>query len=330
MEILQRYGKEDLASLYLARFRDDDRYVVEFCEALQPPLPRDDKWVLMISCGFGCPVKCVICDASHHFHGWLTADEIFAQIDYLVHQRFEKVHGEWVIQVQKFKIQFARMGEPTMNPEVLEVLYQLPRRYKAPGVMPVISTVAPKGREDFLEELIRVKSRFYRPSRFRLQFSLHSTDADERAALIGCKTWGLEEIADYGQRFVWRGDAKICLNFAPARETKIDPQVLADIFDPKYFIIKLTPINPTDRAAQNGVEPLVNPADPNHDADNLVRALQDKDFEVIVSIGELEENAIGTNCGQMATRYVSGEAQTTPSYPKSEYKIEPQDVERRT
>ncbi|MCK4547247.1 MAG: radical SAM protein, partial [Candidatus Eisenbacteria sp.] len=274
-----------------------------------------EKWVLMISCGFGCPVKCAICDAGHHFHGWLTAEEILSQIDYLVDQRFQNRE----VPVRKFKIQFARMGEPAMNPAVLDALMQLPKRYRAPGVTPVISTVAPAGREEFLEELIRIKTRFFRPGHFRLQFSVHSTDSRERSALIGCRTWNLEDIAEYASRFVWQGDAKICLNFAPFRDTTIDPQVLADTFDPKLFVIKLTPINPTDRAVGSRVVSLIDAHRTNPAADDLVRSMEEKGFEVIVSIGEQEENAIGTNCGQMATRYLDGEARLTTSYPGRDY-----------
>jgi 23S rRNA (adenine2503-C2)-methyltransferase len=317
MEILERYGKEDLAILYLARMRDDDRYLAEFVEAVQPPIPREEKWVLMISSGFGCPVRCAICDAGNHFHGWLTPEEILSQVDFLVDQRCE----DRVVPIRKFKIQFARMGEPSMNPSVLDVLKQLPKRYEAPGLMPCISSIAPEGREDFFEELIDVKTRYYRPGSFRLQFSIHSTDPEERAYLVPRKTWSLEEIAEYGKRFVWRGDAKICLNFAPARDASISAQVISDIFDPRLFLIKLTPINPTDRALERRSVPLINRQQHDPMEIDLVQSIEEKGFEVIVSIGELEENAIGTNCGQMATRFVNGKPELTGSYPNRQYRL---------
>ena len=53
MEVTSRYGRDELAILYIGRFRGEDRYTVEFVEAVEPPFPREEKWVLMISSGFG-------------------------------------------------------------------------------------------------------------------------------------------------------------------------------------------------------------------------------------------------------------------------------------
>ncbi len=317
MELKSRYGKEDLAILYLGRFRGDDRYTVEFVEALEPPIPREEKWVLMISSGFGCPVKCAICDAGSHFHGWLTEEEIFSQIDFLVDARFENRK----VPVDKFKIQFARMGEPSMNPHVLDVLENLPLRYSAPGLMPCISTVAPRGQDEFFEKLVWIKSRRYPPGWFRLQFSIHSTYPKERSSLVPIKTWSLEEIAEYGGRFVWRGDAKICLNFAPARNATISAVALREVFDPSLFLVKLTPINPTDSAQGRHEDSLIVPDPQGPDGEDLVRSLRDRGFEVIVSVGEPEENVIGSNCGQMATRFIDGAADLSPSYPERSYRL---------
>ncbi|MHA1345807.1 MAG: hypothetical protein ACTSO3_05390 [Candidatus Heimdallarchaeaceae archaeon] len=46
MELLGKYGKEDLAILYIAK---QNGKIVEFVESLQPPIPREKKWVLVIS-----------------------------------------------------------------------------------------------------------------------------------------------------------------------------------------------------------------------------------------------------------------------------------------
>jgi len=317
LEVISQYGREELAILYIGRFRGNDRYTVEFVEAIEPPIPREEKWVLMVSSGFGCPVRCPICDAGNHFHGWLTADEILSQIDFLVDGRFEKRE----VPVRKFKIQFARMGEPAMNPAVLDVLEELPGRYRSPGLMPCISTIAPRGRDEFFERLVWIKTRHYPPGRFRLQFSIHSTDSEERSALVPVSTWSLEEIAEFGGRFVWRGDAKICLNFAPAEDTVISPHELREVFDPALFLIKLTPINPTDRAADRPARTLLGGNRSGTAGESLARSLRDEGFEVIVSIGELEENAIGSNCGQMATRFIEGAADLSPSYPERSYRM---------
>ena len=62
------------------------------------------------------------CDAGDQFKGKLTKSEILAQIDTMVLNRFPN----GIVPVPKFKIQFARMGEPSLNPHVLEVLEDLP------------------------------------------------------------------------------------------------------------------------------------------------------------------------------------------------------------
>ena len=46
MQIMGKYGKEDIALLYIAKINDN---LVEFVESVQPLLPREKKWVLIVS-----------------------------------------------------------------------------------------------------------------------------------------------------------------------------------------------------------------------------------------------------------------------------------------
>ena len=84
------------------------------------------------------------------------------QIDYMVDEWFPGRH----IPSEKFKIQFARMGEPAFNMAVLYALEALPMRYDAPGLMPSISTIAPQSCDAFFDGLIDVKNRLYSEGRF--------------------------------------------------------------------------------------------------------------------------------------------------------------------
>jgi 23S rRNA (adenine2503-C2)-methyltransferase len=162
--------------------------------------------------------------------------------------------------------------------------------------MPSISSVAPSGCDAFFEGLRDIKSRLYPGGRFQLQFSIHTTDEALRDRLIPVKKWGLDRIGSYGAGFREPGDRKITLNFALARGTPIDPDVLARWFDPGDFLVKITPINPTHRAVTNGI---VSHVDPGRDEARLeIDRLRDAGYEVLLSIGELEENRIGSNCGQ--------------------------------
>ena len=138
MRVFAETGDSKIATVYMADFGDEK--IVEFVEALQPPFTRDERWVLMVSTLFGCPVKCMICDAGGQYKGKPTANQILQQIDYLV----DKWFPDRIVPSEKFKIQFARMGEPALNPAVLEVLETLPSRYTAPGLIPSISTILPE------------------------------------------------------------------------------------------------------------------------------------------------------------------------------------------
>ncbi|MCP5104430.1 MAG: radical SAM protein, partial [bacterium] len=164
MKIIGEAGRDDIAMVYLAEL-GPDRYV-EFVHSLQPPFTRAEKWVLIISTLFGCPVGCSICDAGGWYKGKMSTEEIFAQMDFLVAQYYPDRN----IPVEKFKIQFARMGEPSFNPNVLEVLRQLPRRYHAPGLMPSFSTIAPNGTRDFFDRLLEIKNDYYSNGNFQMQF----------------------------------------------------------------------------------------------------------------------------------------------------------------
>ena len=70
--------------MYVAELRNDPRSVVEFIESIQPPIPREEKWVLIISSMFGCPVGCAMCDAGGDYSGLLTKEGSVSQIDALV------------------------------------------------------------------------------------------------------------------------------------------------------------------------------------------------------------------------------------------------------
>ncbi len=297
MKIIDSFGKEELAIVYLARMNNGK--MIEFVESIQPPIPREEKWVLIVSTLYGCPIKCKMCDASGNYRGKLTANEILKQIDYLVTNRFPNRK----IPIPKFKVQFARMGEPSLNRDVLKVLNRLPQIYDAPGLLPCISTIGPVGTEGFFEELIEIKNKLYPSGFFQMQFSIHTTDSSKRDYLIPVKKWEFDEIADYGERFYQKGDRKVALNFPVAKGFPVDASFVAHYFNPDIFLIKLTPLNPTYSVEQSSLESLFNSDD--KVAHELVDRFKEWGFEVILSIGEMEENRIGSNCGQYIMKYQS-------------------------
>lgn len=292
MKIIAKTGKKGLATVFLAKTKKGEW--LEFVESLQPPFSRDEKWVLIISTLYGCPVACAFCDAGDHYHGKLSKQDLLEQIDYLISLYYPNA----CVRVKKFKIQFARMGEPSFNPAVLEVLEELPTLYDIPGFVPSVSTVAPCGTEDFFDKLMHIKKAQYK-NNFQFQFSIHTSDVEKRNWLIPVKTWSFEQMAAYGEKFFDRGGKKITLNFVLSQSLPLDEYLIAKYFSPEYFIIKLSPLNPTYKARQNHLQSSLRI----QEQPVLIQQFNALGFEVILNTGECEENRIGSNCGQYISTY---------------------------
>ena len=307
MKVHASAGNEDIAMVYIVE--TSSGHLVECVESVQPPLPREKKWVVLVSTMFGCPIGCLMCDAGGYYHGKPTKDEILAQIDFLVDKRFAGRN----IPCEQFKIQFARMGEPSLNLQVLDVLQELPQRYNAPGLLPSVSTVAPAHAGLFFDRLLEIKQQYYMGGHFQFQVSIHTTDTVLRDRFIPVNKWSFAEIAAYGNRFYAVGDRKITLNFALAHGMPVDPDVLLQFFDPAKFLIKITPLNPTYRARENDLVSYIDPLSGEQKYE-IIQALQDSGYQVILSIGETEENYIGSNCGQYLRRHLSADEPIEDGY----------------
>ena len=312
MKIMAKAGTEDVAVVYIAELQKGK--FVEFVEAVQPPIPREKKWVLIVSSMYGCPVGCRFCDSGKYYQGIISKEGIFEQIDYLVKKRFPAGN----VNVDKFKIQFARMGDPAFNNSVLEVLEELPEIYTAPGLLPTISTIAPQGTDGFFEKLLEIKTKNYK-ERFQLQFSIHTTDEIVRDWLIPVKKWDFKKISKYGEKFYNQGDRKITLNFALAEGMSAKSEVLLNYFDPDKFLIKITPVNPTHKANENNISSHILPGKERYE---IVESLKNAGYTVILSIGELEENLIGSNCGQHIMNFLKERKKVEGGYTYSLQNVE--------
>jgi 23S rRNA (adenine2503-C2)-methyltransferase len=307
VKVLASTGRDDVAMVYVMDLGEDK--LIECVESVQPPIPRDDKWVLLVSTMFGCPIGCSMCDAGGHYQGKPTKEQILSQIDFLVKKRYP----DGVIPARQFKIQFARMGEPSLNSNVLDVLDELPALYSAPGLMPSLSTVAPKGSGKFMERLLEIKNDKYSGGHFQFQFSIHTTDETLRDLIIPVQKWSFSEMGAYGERFYAPGDRKITLNFALAQDMPVEPAVLLRYFDPSKFLIKITPLNPTYRAQENNLSSYIDPQVEDNGYE-IIEALKLAGYQVILSIGEVEENLIGSNCGQYIKRHLAATQPISDGY----------------
>ncbi len=289
MKIISEQGNPELAKVFIGEL--DDGLKIEFVESIQPPRTIQEKWVNVISTMVGCPVGCKMCDAGGGFSRQLTAEELQEQIHILAQSKFP----DGKVNSKMWKIQLARMGEPTLSPEVLVFLRQLAEK-KYENLVISLSTVGPSQCAPFIQELKKIKDAGF-AGRFQLQFSIHSTDDEIRHRLIPIKSLILPEIAALGRQFRSNGDKKITLNFIVMKDVPIDTERIARLFDGENFLIKLTPLNPTYRARYHKILPGFDPERP-ETIKTLIEEFEAKGFEVILSIGELEENQIGSNCGQ--------------------------------
>jgi 23S rRNA (adenine2503-C2)-methyltransferase len=291
MKTVASIGKDDVAVVHIVEL--ENGRLVECVEAVQPPIPRDQKWVLMISTLYGCPVGCSMCDAGGYYHGRVSAEDMFAQIDFLIRRWYPNGN----VPCNQFKIQFARMGDPAFNPAVLDVIESLQDRYQARGFLPSISTIAPQGTDTFFDRLRQIKREKFSSGQFQFQFSIHTTNENLRDKIIPVKKWSFERMAEYGRSFYAESDRKVTLNFALMKNTPIEPDVLLKYFSPDIFLIKITPLNATYHAAKHKLASYIDPLRSGDDYP-VVKQLRDAGYHVIVSIGEMEENYIGSNCGQ--------------------------------
>lgn len=291
MHLRATVGREDLALVYMLQLDDDPRHLVEVVDSVDPRHSRADKAVIILSTQLGCPVGCLMCDTGGQYHGDLTAEQMLDQVRFVAERRPENLAS------RKLKVHFARMGEPALNPAVLEALEALPAVLPTPHLLPCLSSVAPRGCRPFFDELLHIKARLY-DGRFQLQLSVNSTDEALRRRLIPVPHLGLAELADLGRPFCGPSDRKVVLNFALGPAFPLDVDRLRALFDPARFMVKLTPINPTEQARRHGLETVLSAATPG-EADALALRLRERGFDTVISIGEADEVEIGSNCGQL-------------------------------
>jgi 23S rRNA (adenine2503-C2)-methyltransferase len=297
LEILKRREVPGIATVYLARPSAEPREPIEFVDAVDKGVPREEKWVLMLSTQSGCVVGCRICDAGNFpFSGNLPLETMLDQVRAALALRPEADPSR----VRMLKIHFARIGEPSFNPAVIDCIEHLAAEGSIPGLVPSISTVAPdcKVCADFLDRLAGVKDRLFPVGRFQLQFSIMSTDPEARAALIPIRKWGLDRIADFGGRWFRPGDRKITLNFALASEIPFDAAVIEKCFSPERFLVKVTPVNPTRRADRNRLTTVW--YEPPGRVVSIREDLERRGFSVILNASWPEEVEGRASCGQLA------------------------------
>jgi len=255
-------------------------------------LPLEDKWVITVSTQYGCSMGCVFCDVPKVGPGQnATERDITQQVltGLGLHPEIEYTN--------RLNIHYARMGEPTFNPNVLTATRwlksSLSKKYK---IHPVVSTMMPKSNQwlsIFINEWMRIKNELLE-GEAGLQLSINSTNDHERASMFDANAHSLMDIG-----FIMDGikpvGRKITLNFAVA-DWEIDPSVLLKYFSPEDYIIKLTPMHKTATAKEHNIKTFGDETTYYPYVDHEQR-LKAAGYDVLVFIASEEEDASKITCG---------------------------------
>ena len=255
------------------------------------------KWVATISTQKGCPMKCQFCDCPKFgFKGNVSLEELKYEIETIL-------ENEEINNTERFNVHFARMGEPTFNMEVLEFaknnLRDIVKKYiNAKTIHPVISTMLPKNNpklEEFILKWCNIKNINY-TGEAGLQFSINSTDNNQRNLQFNNMSLSLEEISKLSKKLPKPIGRKYTLNFAVTKDTIIDAKRLSDLFDKEYFIVKITPIHETKTAVENGYD--VTTSYDDYDVyRQFEQPLLKEGWDVIVFVPSKEEDSDRITCG---------------------------------
>ena len=251
-----------------------------------------EKWVVTISTQYGCSMGCKFCDVPKVGPGRNASFfDLTGQILSAL-----KLHPE-ITETKRLNVHFARMGEPTWNPNVLDcgkwMHTHLNDTFK---VHPVVSTMMPRRNiwlKTFIHNWMRMKNRLY-DGNAGLQISINSTSQKERDHMFNNNACTLLEISRIMEGIIPVG-RKITLNFAVAGY-EIDPSVLLQYFDPSLYICKLTPMHKTHTALANHVETAGDYTD-FHPYIHHEEALKAAGYDVLTFIASTEEDLGLVTCG---------------------------------
>lgn len=255
------------------------------------------KWVATISTQKGCPMKCRFCDCPKFgFLGNVSLNELSYEIETIL-------KNEDIDHTDRFNVHFARMGEPTFNKNVLifarDILRDLVNKYiTAKTIHPVVSTMLPKSNrnlEEFLLEWCDIKNNYYN-GEAGLQFSINSTDDNQRNFSFNNRSLSLEEISLLAHKLPKPVGRKYTLNFPVTKDTILDVKRLNELFDKNNFIVKITPIHETHSAIENGYNVTTSYED--YDVyRKFEQPLVDDGWDVIVFVPSKEEDSDRITCG---------------------------------
>jgi 23S rRNA (adenine2503-C2)-methyltransferase len=194
---------------------------------------RSERWMVGVSVMSGCPIRCKFC-ATAKLKQWrcLTWQEIVEQVKFIVGKNLSCD----VDNAREFKINYTRMGEPFLNiAQVRKAIEHIDGLY--PNVHHYISTIGVKDADySWIKDNVT------------LQVSVHSFDEQHRDWLIPYnRKMTLEELGQIRTQ----SNLKTTINLTLVDESDFKIEKLKQWFDPKFFFVKLSPINPNSISEKN-------------------------------------------------------------------------------
>lgn len=220
-----------------------------------------------------------------------------------------KLHPE-VKYTKRLNIHFARMGEPTFNPDVLFATRWLKKHMSNTSQWlknnstrvdlfhPVVSTMMPKNNKwlkHFLYSWMEIKNDLLK-GEAGLQISLNSTDEAQRKEMFNNNACSLKQIYGIMNELPKPYGRKITLNIALNDTYIIDPDILFKYFEPKYYLIKITPLHKTNTCIENKLQ-TSNGYDKYYPYKECEEKLKKAGYDVIVFVPSKEEDESRITCG---------------------------------
>lgn len=261
------------------------------------PVDITDKLVVTVSSQKGCPMNCNFCDCPKlGFKGDATLPELITEIMSGVTLSGIK-HG------QRLNVHYARMGEPTFNPNVItsaEFIAQMLMSENSDVTFdtyhPVVSTMMPKSNKnlkEFLHKWVTTGFVYGGEDGFGLQFSINTLNENDRNEMFRNRSLSLQEISDIIKELPYPKKRKYTLNFAVTSKSNLDVDLMNKYFDKEKCIVKMTPIHETVEAVDEGYEIV-------HDFDvyeQFEQPLVNDGWDVIVFVPSKEEDEDRITCG---------------------------------
>ena len=256
-----------------------------------------DKLVVTVSSQKGCPMNCNFCDCPKlGFKGNATLPELVTEI-------MSGVALSGIEHGKRLNVHYARMGEPTFNPNVITSAEYIAKMLGDENsdvtfdeYHPVVSTMMPKTNKnlkEFLHKWVETGFVYGGEDGFGLQFSINTLDEDDRNAMFRNRSMSLQEISDVIRELPMPKKRKYTLNFAVTSKSNLDVELMNKYFDKDKCIVKITPIHETVEAVDEGYE-IVKDFDV---YEKFEQPLVDDGWDVIVFVPSKEEDADRITCG---------------------------------